>query len=226
MRIVFVAACLVAATSALSTIAWDMDEQGMLVKPDAFVALDRAAARRRSNATRRRPAGRAGRGGAKKKGPGFLARAKAGAKAFGNKAIAATKAGIAKAKPVVQKAISNYKKLGMKPGDFGKMKDWGMNTWGNAQKLMADPTDVGSWVGLGKNLFNGGKALWGKLKGYKKAKEAAGEKGWWIQKGPAGGPAKAAGGAPPARPARPAEGPAKAGPAKPRPAAAGAKANA
>ena len=68
MRIVFVAACLAAASSAIETISWDVDESGALVKPEMFVAIDTALAkqalRRRPNSLRKKPS------------KGFLARAK------------------------------------------------------------------------------------------------------------------------------------------------------
>ena len=89
MRIVFVAACLAAASSAIETISWDVDESGALVKPEMFVAIDTALAKQ---ALRRKPNTR------KKPSKGFLARAKGAMAHAAADAKAAAKAGIAKGK--------------------------------------------------------------------------------------------------------------------------------
>ena len=242
MRIVFVAACLAAASSALTTIEWGADESGALIKPDMFVALDAVAGRRMMRMGRRPPRagrragprgrGRGGRGGrgAKAKGPSFLTRAKNAAKAFGNKAVNATKKGIAKgqelykkAQPTIQELGAIKKDLGINASSLGAAKKWGTDVLSLGTSLWNNPMDFGKWGQLGGKLFSGAKKVGGMIKAYKDGRKKRGKKGFWpwqkAQTGVYGAPAggKIAPGEVSRKPRRPAPAPASAAPDAPKP---------
>ena len=162
MRIAFVASCLVAASSAVAT--WDMDDAGNFVKPEMFVAIDRANL---AQAAR-------GRAPAKGKGASFWDQAKN----FGAKAMA-------KGKEV-------WGDLKLTPADLGAVQKWTTDVGKTATACMKDWKTPACLVGATNNVLGAAKGIWSKANAYsankkarlaKKAQVGSG-KGWMVQTQP------------------------------------------
>jgi len=161
MRIAFVASCLFAASSAVAT--WDMDEAGNLVKPEMFVAIDRANL---AQASRGRPAA--------KGGPSFWDKAKN----FGSQALA-------KGKEV-------WGDLKLTPADLGAVQKWTTDVGKTATACMKDWKTPACLVGATNNVLGAAKGIWSKANSYsankkarlagKKAQVGASKGGWLVQR--------------------------------------------
>ena len=177
MRIVFVAACLAAASSAIETISWDVDESGALVKPEMFVAidavLDRQAMRRMPSSKRKKPS------------KGFLARAKgamanaaAKAKKAAQQGIAKGKQMYAKAQPGIKEMQAVQKDLGINAGSLGKAKKWGSDVLSLGTSLWNNPYDLSKWGSLVGKLKTGATTAAGMIKKYRDGKKKRGSTSW------------------------------------------------
>jgi len=161
MRIAFVASCLVAASQAVAT--WDMDDAGNLVKPEMFVAIDRANL---AQAAR-------GRAPAKGKAASFWDQAKN----FGAKAMA-------KGKEV-------WGDLKLTPADLGAVQKWTTDVGKTATACMKDWKTPACLVGATNNVLGAAKGIWSKANAYsankkarlgKKAQVGSGKGGWLVQR--------------------------------------------
>jgi len=161
MRIAFVASCLAAASQAVAT--WDMDDAGNFVKPEMFVAIDRANL---AQAAR-------GRAPAKKGGASFWDQAKN----FGAKAMA-------KGKEV-------WGDLKLTPADLGAVQKWTTDVGKTATACMKDWKTPACLVGATNNVLGAAKGIWSKANAYSANKKArlAGKKaqvgshgGWLVQR--------------------------------------------
>ena len=176
MRIVFVAACLAAASSAIETISWDVDESGALVKPEMFVAIDSVLERQ---AMRRKPMGR------KKPSKSFMARAKgamanaaANAKKAAQKGIAKGKQLYAKAQPGIKEMQAVQKDLGINASSLGKAKKWGSDVLSLGTSLWNNPYDLSKWGSLVGKLKTGATTAAGMIKKYRDGKKKRGSSSW------------------------------------------------
>ena len=163
MRIAFVASCLVAASSAVAT--WDMDDAGNFVKPEMFVAIDRANLAQASR----------GRAPAKGKAASFWDQAKN----FGAKAMA-------KGKEV-------WGDLKLTPADLGAVQKWTTDVGKTATACMKDWKTPACLVGATNNVLGAAKGIWSKANAYsankkarlgKKAQVGSAGKGWMVQTQP------------------------------------------
>ena len=162
MRIAFVASCLVAASQAVAT--WDMDDAGNFVKPEMFVAIDRANL---AQAAR-------GRAPAKGKAASFWDQAKN----FGAKAMA-------KGKEV-------WGDLKLTPADLGAVQKWTTDVGKTATACMKDWKTPACLVGATNNVLGAAKGIWSKANAYsankkarlagKKAQVGSSKGGWLVQR--------------------------------------------